>query len=206
MAKEKETSLQPVQSAKKINIQPIQLQSLKLTVMGNSPYLPEPMDMAVLERYDQKRSNKTYVKDNISEEEKVKEKYYYTPEGKKGIPARAFYDAMIRASSYLIAKEQGGMRNVREGVVVKGDILPLKYSKEEVLVHWGRTSGKSKAPRKIMRNAFHDWSVNLEIEYNKAQLSAEQIVNILNWAGFHIGVGAFRKERSGNFGMFCVKM
>lgn len=59
---------------------------------------------------------------------------------------------------------------------------------------------------KIIRNAFHDWSVDLEVEYNKAQLSAEQIINILNWAGFHIGVGGFRKENSGNFGMFYVKV
>jgi len=111
---------------------------------------------------------------------------------------------MIRASSYLIDKKQGGMRNVREGVTVRGDILPLDYEKEEVLEHWGRTSGQSKSPRKILRNAFYNWSTQLEIQYNKSQLSAQQIINILNWAGFHIGVGGYRKEKTGNFGMFEV--
>jgi len=191
---------------KKIKMQVIETGLLKLNVVGKTPYMPEPMDMAVLDRYDSKKSKRNYTKDDVPEDEKVKEKYYYTSTGKKGVPARAFYNAMIRASSYLIDKKQGGMRNVREGIIVKGDILPLKYKKEEVLTHWGRTSGMSKAPRKIMRNAFHDWSTTVEIEYNKAQLSAEQIVNILNWAGFHIGVGAFRKEKSGNFGMFYVKV
>jgi len=62
------------------------------------------------------------------------------------------------------------------------------------------------SPRKIMRNAFYDWSVDLEIQYNQNNLSAEQIVNVLNWAGFHIGVGGFRKERTGNFGAFTVKI
>ncbi len=189
-----------------IAIQKMVLGTLKLKVVGRSPYMPEPMDMAVLDRYDNKKAKKTFKKDDISEEEKAKEKYYFTEDGKKGIPARSFYNAMIRASSYLIDKRDGGMRNVREGIIVKGDILPLKYSKEETLTHWGRTSGMSKAPRKIIRNAFYDWSAVVEIEYNKAQLSAEQIVNILNWAGFHIGVGGFRKENSGNFGMFSVEV
>ena len=55
-----------------------------------------------------------------------------------------------------------------------------------------------------MRNAFEDWSVELIIQYNKQNLSAEQIINVLNWAGFHIGVGGFRKEKTGNFGSFHV--
>lgn len=189
---------------KKIDMKPIQTEVLKMNIVGRTPYMPEPMDMAVLERYDAKKAKKNYTKDDIPEDEKVKEKYYYTTKGDKGIPARAFYNAMIRASSYLIDKKQGGMRNVREGVIVKGDIIKLEYDHEETLTHWGRTSGMSKSPRKIMRNAFYDWTCEIEIEYNKSQLSAEQIVNILNWAGFHIGVGGFRKENSGNFGMFNV--
>jgi len=54
-----------------------------------------------------------------------------------------------------------------------------------VVTHWGRTSGMKGSPRKIMRNQFDDWSVELTIEYNKNNLSAEQIINVLNWAGFH---------------------
>lgn len=190
----------------KVNLQKIEIGLLKLKIKGKTPYMPEPMDMAVLDKYDNIRAKKKYKKDELPEEEKAKAKYYFTSDNKKGIPARAFYNSMIRASSYLIDKKQGGMRNVKEGIIVKGDILPLKYSKEERVIHWGRTSGQSGSPRKIIRNAFHDWSVNIEIEYNKAQLSAEQIVNILNWAGFHIGVGAFRKEKTGTYGLFYVDL
>ena len=185
-----------------INIKPIELATLKVKIVGDRPYLPEPMDMEVLERYNQKRSNQTFSKDTVPEEEKVKEKYYYTADGKKGIPARAFYNAMIKASSYLFEKTDGGMRNIKEGVLVEGDNLPLNYKSEKVLTHWGRTSGMKKSPRKIMRNAFEDWSTVLSIKYNVSQLSAEQIINVLNWAGFYIGVGGFRKEKTGNYGMF----
>lgn len=190
----------------KVNVMPLSLGTLKLKVVGDTPYMPEPMDSAVLERYDKKKSKQSYTKDIISEDDKVKEKYYFTEDGKKGIPARAFYNAMIRASSYLFDKKDGGMRNIKEGILLKGNILPLVYKKEELLEHWGRMSGQTKAPRKILRNAFYDWSVTLEIRYNESQLSPEQIFNILNWAGFHIGVGAFRKEKTGNYGMFHVEV
>jgi len=190
----------------KVNVMPLNLGTLKLKIVGDTPYMPEPMDMAVLERYDKKKSKQSYKKDDISEEEKVKEKYYFTDDGKKGIPARAFYNAMIRASSYLFDKKDGGMRNIKEGILITGNVLPLEYKKEEVVEHWGRMSGQTKAPRKILRNAFYDWKTTVEVRYNQSQLSPEQVFNILNWAGFHIGVGAFRKERTGNYGMFHVEV
>jgi hypothetical protein len=189
-----------------MNFKPLQIGTIKIKVIGTSPFLPEPMDMAVLEKYNKIKSKQTYTKDDIPEEEKVKAKLYHTQDGQIGILARAFYNSMIRASSYLFDIKQGGMRNIKEGVTIVGDVLPLKFKKQEVLTHWGRTSGMKGSPRKIMRNAFYDWSVDLEIQYNQNNLSAEQIVNVLNWAGFHIGVGGFRKERTGNFGAFTVKI
>lgn len=189
-----------------INFKPLKIGTIKLKIVGTSPYLPEPMDMAVLERYNKIKSKQTYSKDDISEEEKVKAKFYYTEDGKIGIPTRAFYNAMIRASSYLFDIKQGGMRNIKEGVTLVGDIIPINFKKQVVLTHWGRTSGMKKSPRKIMRNALYDWNVELTIQYNQNNLSPEQIVNVLNWAGFHIGVGAFRKEKTGNFGAFTVNI
>jgi len=189
-----------------INFKPLKIGMLKLKIKGLSPFLPEPAAEEVAEKYDKKKSNQVYEEDNRSEQEKLKTKFYYTSDQKYGIPARAFYQAMVKASTYLIDRKSGGMRNVREGVVIVGNILPLQYKNIETAKHIGRQTGMSKAPRLILRNQFNDWSVNLEIQYNQNQLSAEQIVNILNWAGFHIGVGGFRKEKSGNYGMFKAEI
>jgi len=190
----------------RINLKKLDIGILKLNIIGDSPYLPEPMDMAVLEKYNAIKSKKNYKKDDIGEEEKVKAKFYFTEDGKLGIPARAIYNSMIRGSSYLFDIKQGGMRNIKEGVTIKGDILPLKFKKQSEVTHWGRTSGMKGSPRKIMRNQFEGWSVEVVVEYNKANLSAEQIINVMNWAGFHIGVGGFRKEKTGNYGSFHVKI
>lgn len=187
-----------------INFKPLKIGTLKIKVKGTTPYMPEPMDMAVLEKYNKIKSNQTYTEDTLSEEEKVKAKFYYTEDGKIGIPVRAFYKAMIRASSYLFDIKQGGMRNIKEGVTLIGDIVPIKFKSQKVLTHWGRTSGMKKSPRKIMRNALYDWSTELTIQYSQNELSAEQIVNVLNYAGFKIGVGSFRKECTGSYGCFTV--
>jgi hypothetical protein len=193
-----------VENEEIINFKPLKLGVLKVKIIGTSPYMPEPMDMDVVEKYDNKKAKKMFKADDESEADKVKKKLYLTDDGKIGIPSRSFYNAMIKVSSYLFEKQQGGMRNIREGITVRGEIIPLKFKKQQVLTHWGRNSGMTKAPRKIMRNAFYDWTCEVEIEYNKNNLSAEQILNVLNWAGFHIGVGAFRKEKTGNYGLFRV--
>lgn len=200
------TIQEPKQKEQKVNITPLKIGVLKLKIVGKTDYMPEPMDEAVLERYNKLKSNQVAEKDSLSEEEKVKVKYYYTADGKKGIPSRAFYNAMIRASSYFFDISMGGMRNFKEGVNVPEEILPLTYKSEKVLEHWGRMSGRTRAPRKILRNAFKDWSCNLTIEFDQVNLSAEQIINVLNYAGFKIGVGAFRKEKSGNYGSFSVEL
>lgn len=200
----KKRKIETTQIEEHINVKKLRIGTVKIKIIGKSPYMPEPMDMDVLDRYDKKKSKQNYEKDDVSESDKVTKKFYYTKDGKYGIPARSFYNAMIRASSYLFDKTEGGMRVIREGITINGDVLPLKYKKVEVLTHWGRTSGQTKAPRKIMRNAFYEWETTLEIEYNQSQLSPEQIFNVLNWAGFYVGVGAFRKEKSGNYGQFYV--
>lgn len=54
------------------------------------------------------------------------------------------------------------------------------------------------------RGQFKEWSVNLRIEYNPASMSMEQIINIFNIAGFSTGVGEWRPQRKGSYGMFHV--
>ena len=44
----------------------------------------------------------------------------------------------------------------------------------------------------------------LKIRFNAAAISPEQIINLLNWAGFHCGIGGWRHERGGTFGQYHV--
>ena len=52
------------------------------------------------------------------------------------------------------------------------------------------------------RAEFWPWHAELEISYNTRALSLEQIMNLLNTAGFGVGIGEWRPERDGDKGRF----
>lgn len=55
------------------------------------------------------------------------------------------------------------------------------------------------------RGEFRNWYADMTISYNNnGQYTLEQIVNIINAGGYVCGVGEWRPERDGQFGMFHV--
>ena len=44
------------------------------------------------------------------------------------------------------------------------------------------------------------------IKYNAAQVTPDQVVELLKLAGFHIGIGGWRPQCDGQYGMFHVKI
>ena len=56
------------------------------------------------------------------------------------------------------------------------------------------------------RGEFSNWSADLNIRFNaNGQYSLEQIVNIINAGGSVCGVGEWRPEKDGQYGMFHVE-
>jgi len=53
-----------------------------------------------------------------------------------------------------------------------------------------------------IRAEFPAWSTTLDIRYNGNVLSREQIANLFNTAGFAVGVGEWRPQKDGSYGMF----
>ena len=54
------------------------------------------------------------------------------------------------------------------------------------------------------RAEFVNWSTELEITYNEAAISAEQIANLFMLGGFANGVGDWRPAKDGRFGTFHI--
>lgn len=54
------------------------------------------------------------------------------------------------------------------------------------------------------RGEFTEWKAIVTIRHNPSALSAAQIINIFNLAGFSVGVGEWRPQKDGSFGMFRV--
>ena len=187
---------------KSVQIQELVKKKIIIDIIGLTPLLMEKMDMDVVERYNLKKGKKLSKKDDKLEEEKYDAKKHFTDDGKLGFPSTGFMKGMVEVAPYLDGLDK---KKVRGSVRILGDIIPITYKKEMKDVKWGKTSGISKAPRKIIRPKFIDWSCKLEIVYNATNISAEQVINLLNWSGFQMGVGGFRPEHSGIFGQYEVK-
>lgn len=186
----------------KVQLQELRKEKIIIEIIGLTPLLMEKMDMDVVERYNLKKGKKISKKDDKLEEEKYESKKHLTDNGEIGFPSTGFLKGMVEVAPYLDGLDK---KKVRGSVRILGDIIPISYKKELKDVKWGKTSGISKSPRKIIRPKFIDWSCKLDIVFNSTNISAEQIINLLNWAGFQMGVGGFRPEHSGTFGQYEVK-
>lgn len=85
-------------------------------------------------------------------------------------------------SRYNLVRLQGGQPRMREDMVRVGmGTADLRY-----------------------RGEFWPCFVQVRVRYNRNALSAEQILNIINTAGFGVGVGEWRPEKDGDKGLFHV--
>lgn len=127
-------------------------------------------------------------------------------EGTFGFPVIAFKSATIAACRLVNGIT---MTLVKSAIRVPDGLLPLKYDKlvmREDMVRIG-TPPRTTASL-CYRGEFTKWSVELPIKFMKNVINVEQIVSLLNHAGFGIGVGEWRPsspKSSGIHGTFTVE-
>jgi hypothetical protein len=120
-----------------------------------------------------------------------------------GLPAPAFKNAMISSCRYI---EDIAMTTVTGAIHVVGFTVPIIYKRlymREDVVRVGSFPNKVADIRH--RGMFTDWSARLNIRYNARMFTPDQIANLLENAGFHVGVCEWRVEKKGQFGTFAIK-
>ncbi|OQA02219.1 MAG: hypothetical protein BWY71_00101 [Planctomycetes bacterium ADurb.Bin412] len=55
------------------------------------------------------------------------------------------------------------------------------------------------------RGEFKKWFIAFIVKYNADVLSAEQIVNLVELSGFSVGIGEWRPQKDGTYGMYHVQ-
>lgn len=121
-----------------------------------------------------------------------------------GFPVTAFKQAAMSAAYRLgWVKNQMGMRGAffidgDENGMVKIASDPPIMREDMVKVGMGTADLRYRAQ-------FNNWSADLNISYNASgDFSLDNIINALNAAGFVCGVGEWRPEKDGTYGMFHV--
>jgi len=174
------------------------LRVIQLGIAGTSPLIchqwSEKAKKQMLDKQTKQPKNGRETKDPDQDYE---DSLYPHPEGGYGFPAVAFKAAAVRAGTYADMK----MTFLRGAFHVIGELAHIEGTPEPredmVRVNNG-------APDIRYRGMFKTWHTTLTIRYNARAISAEQILNLFQVAGFSVGVGEWRPERNGSFGTFEV--
>ena len=171
---------------------------LELKVRGLAPLICNRWsEKAKKQMLDKQTKAAKLAKEAKDPEADFRGSLYQYPGGGYGFPSVAFKAATVRAGTYCDMK----MTYLRGAFHVLGDLVKIEgepHSREDMVrVGMGTADIRYRAE-------FPEWSATLPIILNMRALSIDQLVNLLNLAGFAVGVGEWRPERDGQFGLFEV--
>lgn len=126
------------------------------------------------------------------------------PESRWGFPATGFKQAMA-STAYRAGWEtnQMGLRGALFIVPDAGDLVEIKGGAPQMREDMVKV-GMGTADIRF-RGEFVNWYADLHIRYDSSLYQLDYLVNILNAAGFKCGIGEWRVEKDGQFGMFHVE-
>ena len=117
-----------------------------------------------------------------------------------GFPAIGFKASAVNACSHVdgLTKvlARGAFHINGELVKINGDAPTMR----EDMVRVGMGTADLR-----YRGEFKQWSAEFDVRYNASVISPAQIVNLFNVAGFSTGVGEWRPQKDGSYGMFHVE-
>lgn len=213
-----------------IEIKPIEMKIVEVTLVGDTPLIMhawnEKAKRMMLEAQQgkakgKKKETKNPVDDFIQSmywlknkpdtdgmnEDECKEAFEQAIENgaKFGFPVTAFKQAAISAAYRMgWAKDKMSLRGVFFIDTDYGDMAEIISDSptiREDMVKIGMGTADIR-----YRGEFNHWHTTIRLKYNaNGQYSLENILNILNAGGMVCGVGEWRPERDGQFGMFHVK-
>ncbi len=184
-------------------IQPPKVEWIRVPFFGVTPLLQHRFGesaIAQLETAQNKNAQKIQTKAKRDPEAEFREAMYTFPDGRIGHPASGFKQSIERAAKNIDGLT---MTDTRTSIMVvgEGDLVPLNVSepiRHSVPVTIGRGSRTMR-----YRPLYGKWSGELRIRFNPDLLSGKSIVSLVEHAG-NIGVGDWRPEHRGTFGLFTV--
>ena len=213
-----------------IEIRPININKITLRIVGDTPLIMhawsakakrEMLEAQMGKKKGKEKEAKNPVQDfidsmywlegkpetnNKMDPEECKKKFVEAVKNGAtfGFPVTAFKQAAISASYrmgwskdkmslrgvFFIDSDENGMVEIRsDGPVMREDMVKIGMGVADIRY----------------RGEFRNWYADLTVSYNaNGQYSLENIINIINAGGYICGVGEWRPERDGQYGMYHV--
>lgn len=185
-------------SATAIELPALRIQRVGFLLVGDSPLIVHAWsEKAKRQMLDKQMKRATHAKEAKDPEADYQACFYRTPSGSYGFPAIGVKAAMVAACRFVnmkMTEARGAFHIDCEMLEVIGDPSP-----REDMVKVGMGTADIR-----YRPEFKTWRIPVEIKFNANAISAEQLANLANTAGFSIGIGEWRPERNGQYGRFHV--
>lgn len=196
-----------------IEIKPLNIKTATITIVGDSDLILNKMnDINTKELIDKRKDKaKDTAKPNVWEGIITSMHWYngkptdYSEEGllqafKENAPCitgfglkKSFGQAVVQNKIDTYATKF----NAAVNIIAKGDLVPVQFAEHHI--DEKLMSPKKGSPVLVHLNRFCGWKADFTIQYTENTFSLEQIVNIVNLAGFGNGIGSGRSSGYGRY-------
>lgn len=188
---------------KPISLIDANIQSAVLTIYGLTALITDRISEATLDELQDKQTGGAKKPREFRDPEREWRDKLYPIHGTDlyGFPGGGLKQAIV-AAGYRCLGEQ--MTRLRAMFTIPTELVVIQGSEPRMRRDPGRLQGKTLTP--IFRPEFPvPWSADVPFKFNASLISLEQLANLVDLAGFSIGIGAWRPENDGSFGQFTVR-
>lgn len=184
-----------MKTPKKEEIKPFDIKNIEVKIKGISPLIVHRFSEKAKKQIQDKQAGIAKVRkhEQRDPESDFREAKHISSTGFEGFPAAGFKAAMIRG-----AKMTGlVMKDAQMSFFVKPDCISTQLIKikGESRMRTDMVRVGLDAADVRYRPEYENWSSVLRIEYNAGMISAQQILQMIEAAGYGCGIGEMRPEK-----------
>lgn len=194
------------------DLDPVSVKTIVLKIVGDSPLITHAWSEKAKKQMRDKQMGEAAAnrkKDPKDPELEFRQAMYLTDE--QGNPAEdgtpAVPTIMFKCAAVDAATQLAGVTKVflRGAFHVIGQLVPIQMpdGSEPILREDMVRVGMGTADLRY-RPEFRDWWVELPVRFNTRAINVGQLIDLFNQAGFSTGIGEWRPQKDGQYGMFHV--
>jgi hypothetical protein len=206
-------------NAEVVTLKPIKIKRIEVKVVGDTSLILHRWSQKAVRMILDKQTKKAGTgRETRNPEQEFVDTLYWIKGELENLTPESFEKAVkngarfgFPSTGFKQAALSGGYRSgmtkdkvsIMGAFHIDGDLVPITGI-PVMRTDMVRLSGMGNPADIRFRAEFKEWAAAIPVKYNEAIISAEQIVNLFNVAGFAVGIGEWRVEKNGSHGMFHV--
>jgi len=192
-----------------IKIGGIATTTIRIGLVGTSPLISHRFSDRAQDKILQKQmktANKAMGRETKNPEQDYKESLYVLPDGRYGFPLSGFKNAAVDACTFMEGLKKTVARGAFHIIDENNCGLVVIDGRPTMRKDTVRLGGPGSPADIRYRGMFPTgWKTTLLIKFNTNAISPDQLTQLFNAAGFGVGVGDWRPQKDGSYGMFEVQ-